>query len=167
VSSIAIISWSIFVANRAGEDFLASQIDVAPVSSTARAPHRLVAAASRQLVSLRSEYKGMTARAARTNPGRGSRACTRPLSRLLYISIYAIVARGSQLDAPILDVALQPVVQGILTAIVALLLHGRMAGLLGATAGAAFVALTPATTALSACWCSANGLLRSTGSLSH
>jgi hypothetical protein len=35
-----------------------------------------------------------------------------------------------------------------LTAIVALLLYGRMVGLLGATAGAAFVALTPATTAL-------------------
>jgi drug/metabolite transporter (DMT)-like permease len=39
-------------------------------------------------------------------------------------------------------------VQGILTAIVALLLYGRMVGILGATAGAAFVALTPATTAL-------------------
>jgi drug/metabolite transporter (DMT)-like permease len=38
-------------------------------------------------------------------------------------------------------------VQGILTAIVALLLYGRMVDLLGATAGAAFVA-TPATTAL-------------------
>jgi drug/metabolite transporter (DMT)-like permease len=40
------------------------------------------------------------------------------------------------------------IVQGILTAIVALWLYGRMVGLLGATAGAAFVALTPATTAL-------------------
>ena len=38
--------------------------------------------------------------------------------------------------------------QGVLTAIVALLLYGRMVGLLGATRGAAFVALTPATTAL-------------------
>ena len=63
-------------------------------------------------------------------------------------SIYAVVARGSLLAAPVLDVALQAVVQGVLTAIVALLLYGRMVGLLGATAGAAFVALTPATTAL-------------------
>jgi len=69
-------------------------------------------------------------------------------SLVVYIPIYAIVARGSLLDAPILDVALQAVVQGILTAIVALWFYGRMVGLLGATAGAAFVALTPATTAL-------------------
>ena len=38
--------------------------------------------------------------------------------------------------------------QGILTAIVALLLYGRMVGILGATGGAAFVALTPVITAL-------------------
>ena len=44
--------------------------------------------------------------------------------------------------------ALQAVVQGILTAIVALLLYGRTVGILGATGGAAFVALTPAITAL-------------------
>jgi drug/metabolite transporter (DMT)-like permease len=69
-------------------------------------------------------------------------------SLVLYVPIYAIVARWSALDAPILDVALQAIVQGILTAIVALLLYGRMVSLLGATAGAAFVALTPATTAL-------------------
>jgi drug/metabolite transporter (DMT)-like permease len=42
------------------------------------------------------------------------------------------------------------VVQGLLTAIVALLLYGRMVGILGATRGAAFVALTPAMTALMA-----------------
>ena len=69
-------------------------------------------------------------------------------SLVLYIPIYAIIARGSLFDAPVLDVALQAIVQGILTAIVALLFYGRMVGLLGATAGAAFVALTPATTAL-------------------
>jgi threonine/homoserine efflux transporter RhtA len=40
--------------------------------------------------------------------------------------------------------------QGLLTAIVALLLYGRMVSILGATGGAAFVALTPATTALMA-----------------
>ena len=46
------------------------------------------------------------------------------------------------------DIALQAVVQGILTAIVALLLYGRMVKLLGATGGAAFVALTPGMTAV-------------------
>ena len=38
--------------------------------------------------------------------------------------------------------------QGVLTAIVALLLYGRMVAILGATSGAAFVALTPAMTAV-------------------
>jgi len=62
------------------------------------------------------------------------------VSFVLYLPIYATV--------PIFDVVLQTVVQGILTAIVAPLLYGRMVGLLGATAGAAFVALTPVTTAM-------------------
>jgi drug/metabolite transporter (DMT)-like permease len=50
--------------------------------------------------------------------------------------------------APLFDFALQAIVQGILTTIIALLLYGRMVRLLGATDGAAFVALTPAMTAL-------------------
>jgi len=69
-------------------------------------------------------------------------------SLVFYMPIYAAVSRGSLFTAPVADVALQAVVQGILTAIVALLLYGRMVGILGATAGAAFVALTPAATAL-------------------
>jgi len=69
-------------------------------------------------------------------------------SLVFYVPIYAAASRGSLLTAPVTDVALQAVVQGILTAIVALLLYGRMVGILGATAGAAFVALTPAATAL-------------------
>jgi drug/metabolite transporter (DMT)-like permease len=69
-------------------------------------------------------------------------------SLIFYVPIYSAVSRGSLLNAPIADVALQAVVQGVLTAIVALLLYGRMVGILGATAGAAFVALTPATTAV-------------------
>lgn len=70
------------------------------------------------------------------------------VSLVVYFPVYAIIARGSLLNAPVFAVALQAVVQGVLTAIVALLLYGRMVGLLGATAGAAFVALTPASTAL-------------------
>lgn len=62
---------------------------------------------------------------------------------MIYLPAYAWIAGG-----PLSDIALQAVVQGVLTAIVALLLYGRMIGLLGATRGAAFVALTPATTAL-------------------
>lgn len=69
-------------------------------------------------------------------------------SLVLYLPVYASVARTSLLKAPLFDVALQAIVQGILTGIVALLLYGRMVGILGATRGAAFVALTPAITAL-------------------
>ena len=69
-------------------------------------------------------------------------------SLIFYVPVYAILSRGSLFNAPAADVALQAVVQGILTAIVALLLYGRMVAILGATAGAAFVALTPAATAL-------------------
>jgi drug/metabolite transporter (DMT)-like permease len=70
------------------------------------------------------------------------------VSLVVYLPIYAVLSRGSVLQAPVADVALQAIVQGLLTAIVALMLYGRMVAILGATAGAAFVALTPATTAL-------------------
>jgi len=69
-------------------------------------------------------------------------------SLVFYVPIYTALSRGSLINASVVDVALQAVVQGILTAIVALLLYGRMVTILGATAGAAFVALTPAATAL-------------------
>jgi drug/metabolite transporter (DMT)-like permease len=69
-------------------------------------------------------------------------------SLVLYLPTYAVIAGTSVFKAPPLDIALQAIVQGVLTAIVALLLYGRMVGFLGATGGAAFVALTPAMTAL-------------------
>jgi threonine/homoserine efflux transporter RhtA len=69
-------------------------------------------------------------------------------SLVFYVPVYAALSGDNLLNAPIADVALQAIVQGVLTAIVALLLYGRMVSILGATAGAAFVALTPATTAL-------------------
>jgi drug/metabolite transporter (DMT)-like permease len=69
-------------------------------------------------------------------------------SLALYLPAYAAIAGTSLFRTPLFDIALQAVVQGLLTAIVALLLYGRMVRLLGATGGAAFVALTPAMTAL-------------------
>ena len=50
--------------------------------------------------------------------------------------------------APLPDIVLQAIVQGFLTGIVALVFYGRMVAILGATGGAAFLALTPAMTAL-------------------
>ena len=69
-------------------------------------------------------------------------------SLVLYLPIYAAIDGARVFNAPLFDIALQAIIQGVLTAIVALLLYGRMVRLLGATAGAAFVALTPAMTAL-------------------
>jgi drug/metabolite transporter (DMT)-like permease len=67
---------------------------------------------------------------------------------VLYLPVYAFVAGASLLDAPLADVALQALVQGLLTAVVSLLLYGRAVGILGASSGAAFAALCPAMTAL-------------------
>ena len=67
---------------------------------------------------------------------------------VLYLPVYAFVAGTSLLAAPPADVALQALVQGLLTAIISLLLYGRAVGILGASSGAAFAALCPAMTAL-------------------
>jgi drug/metabolite transporter (DMT)-like permease len=68
-------------------------------------------------------------------------------SLALYLPIYVYFAGTSVFKAPLSDIALQAIVQGFLTGIVALLLYGRMVSILGATSGAAFLALTPAMTA--------------------
>ena len=65
-----------------------------------------------------------------------------------YVPFYVAFAGASLLEAPWHDVALQAVVQGVLTAVVSLLLYGRAVGILGASRGAAFAALCPAMTAL-------------------
>ena len=70
------------------------------------------------------------------------------ISLALYLPIYVYFAGTSVFKAPLSDIALQAIVQGFLTEIVALLLYGRMVSILGATSGAAFLALTPAMTAL-------------------
>ena len=69
-------------------------------------------------------------------------------SLVLYLPSYASIAGTDVFKAPPFDIALQAIVQGVLTAVVALLFYGRMVRLLGATAGAAVVALTPAMTAV-------------------
>jgi drug/metabolite transporter (DMT)-like permease len=69
-------------------------------------------------------------------------------SMAIYLPIYAYFAGSSVFRAPLPDIILQAIVQGFLTGVVALLLYGRMISILGATNGAAFLALTPAMTAL-------------------
>jgi drug/metabolite transporter (DMT)-like permease len=69
-------------------------------------------------------------------------------SLALYLPIYAYFAGASLFKASLSEIALQAVVQGFLTGIIALFLYGRMVSILGATGGAAFLALTPAMTAV-------------------
>lgn len=69
-------------------------------------------------------------------------------SMVLYLPVFAFLPGSTLANAPLRDVALQAVVQGVLTAIVSLLLYGRAVSILGASNGAAFAALGPAMTAL-------------------
>lgn len=69
-------------------------------------------------------------------------------SMALYLPIYVVLPRGDLAIAPLGDIVLQAVVQGVLTAIVSLLLYGRAVDILGASSGAAFAALCPAMTAV-------------------
>ena len=66
----------------------------------------------------------------------------------LYMPVYLTTAGTSLALAPLRDIALQAFVQGILTAIVSLIFYGRAVGILGASSGAAFAALSPAMTAV-------------------
>ncbi|WP_186294447.1 DMT family transporter [Bradyrhizobium guangdongense] len=69
-------------------------------------------------------------------------------SMCLYLPVFALLPGSKLASAPWGDLALQAVVQGVLTAIVSLLLFGRAVSILGASSGAAFAALCPAMTAV-------------------
>jgi drug/metabolite transporter (DMT)-like permease len=69
---------------------------------------------------------------------------------VLYMPVYLLLAGTSLAKAPWQDLALQAVVQGLLTAIVSLVFYGRAVSILGASSGAAFAALSPAMTAVMA-----------------
>jgi drug/metabolite transporter (DMT)-like permease len=66
----------------------------------------------------------------------------------LFEPIYLFVEGAGLTTAPWRDLALQAIVQGLLTAIVSLVLYGRAVSILGASSGAAFAALSPAMTAV-------------------
>jgi drug/metabolite transporter (DMT)-like permease len=69
-------------------------------------------------------------------------------SMLLYLPVFALMPGTTLASASWSDLGLQAFVQGVLTAILSLLLYGRAVGILGASSGAAFAALCPAMTAL-------------------
>lgn len=69
-------------------------------------------------------------------------------SLVFYLPAYFAVHGPRGLDAPLADIAVQIVLQGVLVSIVALFFFGRGVEILGASAGAAFAALTPPVGAL-------------------
>lgn len=71
-------------------------------------------------------------------------------SMLLYLPVYCALPGIAIARAPWFDIGLQAFVQGILTAIISLMLYGNAVSILGASSGAAFAALCPAMTALMA-----------------
>jgi drug/metabolite transporter (DMT)-like permease len=54
-------------------------------------------------------------------------------SMILYLPLYAAFADSRILQAPVWDVVLQAIVQGVLTAVISLLLYGRAVAILGAS----------------------------------
>jgi len=65
------------------------------------------------------------------------------VSMLAYLPLYAWLAGADLATAPWREIAIQAVFQGVLSAIVALLLYTRAVALLGAARGAVFAALVP------------------------
>jgi drug/metabolite transporter (DMT)-like permease len=65
------------------------------------------------------------------------------LSMLVYLPGYAAFAESQLSTAPWTEIAIQAVFQGLLSAIVALLLYTRAVAILGAARGAVFAALVP------------------------
>jgi drug/metabolite transporter (DMT)-like permease len=71
-------------------------------------------------------------------------------SMLIYLPPYALAAGTGIFDAPPSAIALQALVQGLLTAVFSYVLYGMAVSILGASSGAAFAASCPAMTALMA-----------------
>jgi drug/metabolite transporter (DMT)-like permease len=71
-------------------------------------------------------------------------------SMLIYLPPYAIVAGNGMFAAPPSAIALQALVQGLLTAVFSYIVYGLAVSILGASSGAAFAALCPVMTAVMA-----------------
>lgn len=66
------------------------------------------------------------------------------LSMVIYAPIYFFFTEPALLDAPISEVVFQSVMQGVFTAVLALLFFSKSVNLIGASKGAVFGALVPA-----------------------
>ena len=70
------------------------------------------------------------------------------LSMLLYVPAYAVLGGTDLAGVPWREIVIQAVFQGVLSAVVALLLYTRAVAILGAARGAVFAALVPTFTLL-------------------
>lgn len=70
------------------------------------------------------------------------------VSTVVYLPIYLVFLDGRLLEAPLSELALQGLYQGLIGILVAIALYSKCVELLGATRAALFTALTPALTAL-------------------
>lgn len=71
-------------------------------------------------------------------------------SMLIYMPPYSLLAGAGIFDASPAAIAIQAVVQGLLTAVISYVVYGLAVGILGASSGAAFAASCPAMTAFMA-----------------
>jgi drug/metabolite transporter (DMT)-like permease len=71
-------------------------------------------------------------------------------SMMVYLPPYAVLAGTALFAAEPGAIALQGLVQGLLTAVISYIVYGRAVAILGASSGAAFAASSPAMTALMA-----------------
>lgn len=69
-------------------------------------------------------------------------------SGIVYLPFYLAIGGAGLLDAPIRDLVIQGIYQGVFATVLSLFLFGRAVSIFGASAGAAFAALLPLTTAL-------------------
>jgi drug/metabolite transporter (DMT)-like permease len=83
-------------------------------------------------------------------PGLHGPAIAAVASLVLYVPVYLVFRGQHLLAAPVHDLVLQGVCQGVLTAVVSMLLYSRGVALLGATSAGAFVAFGPVAAALMA-----------------
>ncbi len=72
------------------------------------------------------------------------------LSMLLYVPVYLFFAGPRLLQAPVSEVLMQGVFQGVLSGVLALLFYTRAVAVLGASRGAVFAAMVPASALLMA-----------------
>jgi drug/metabolite transporter (DMT)-like permease len=94
-------------------------------------------------------YNTVAARRARFD-GLHAAAIAAVASLLCYLPIYLLLCGDRLLQVPMIDIIVQALYQGVLTAVISLALYGRAVSLIGASSAGAFIALGPVVAAIMA-----------------